>query len=294
MLWIVPAALIVGGCNQPTPSESRGQELRSLTERVAELETTEKTLRRSLADQQAANAKLAAQLEGKAEPINLARTSLASVCASSVNGQRGLDDERYGVAKAFDDGANVGWLGSGEPDPWIDVRFDSNVSVTGVSVEDGRLRRVELFYLKGGSTEHPASADGQAKIDGPCHGVVRVRLHFETAQPPQPINSGILPAVVPGAGEVRVLGFVPANVRFTRPQTPRIHWDAGSATVAALAHYRDWGVGPREGVTAEVKDDGGSIAVTVRNAEMPLARDTFDLTRGTHAFAPLVKLVPIR
>ncbi|MHC4225516.1 MAG: hypothetical protein ACYSUN_16115, partial [Planctomycetota bacterium] len=34
--------------------------------------------------------RLAAQLEGTAAPINLARTGLASVCASSVNGGRPL------------------------------------------------------------------------------------------------------------------------------------------------------------------------------------------------------------
>src|SRR5690349_6138815 len=64
--------------------------------------------------------------------LNLARTSLATVSASSVNGRRALDNEFYGIQKAFDDGGMKGdnginynyWMAeAGEFRPWVIVQF---------------------------------------------------------------------------------------------------------------------------------------------------------------------------
>ena len=46
-------------------------------------------------------------IRGTAHPINLCRTSLVSVAASSVNGSRPLNNIYYGIRNAFDGGENL-------------------------------------------------------------------------------------------------------------------------------------------------------------------------------------------
>src|SRR6185503_9684694 len=78
---------------------------------------------------------------GPAHPINLARTSLASVDASSTNGPREMENPYYGVLNAFDDGENwidnhnyTYWESHLEEQPYIDVHFDVPVTLTRVEL----------------------------------------------------------------------------------------------------------------------------------------------------------------
>ena len=81
------AILIAGSAVLAQESEAIGG---ALKQRIHELEQ--------------AIRKLEAILEGTERPANLARTSLASVSASSVNGGRALDNVFYGILNAFDEG----------------------------------------------------------------------------------------------------------------------------------------------------------------------------------------------
>src|SRR5687768_6548216 len=71
--------------------------------------------------------------------INLARTSIAAVSASSVNGTRAMDNRFYGVVNAFDDGNNWHdninysyWLANHGGNAVADVYFDVPVTVKSV------------------------------------------------------------------------------------------------------------------------------------------------------------------
>lgn len=161
------SALLAGTAVVAKESEAIG---RAMKDRVVELEALVR--------------KLEAVLEGEARPVNLARTNLAAVSASSVNGSRELDNCFYGIRNAFDDGTNVVnnihytyWLTSGEPSPWVDVEFDEPVSVSGFFVEGANPYVARLFAAKGGEVDYGPST---GKLDLPRleHGIRRVRLTF--------------------------------------------------------------------------------------------------------------------
>ena len=154
-------------------------------------------------------------VEGTAHPINLARTSLASVTASSVNGSRTMNNVFYGVLNAFDDGNNwhnsinyTYWLTGGDPRPWVDVKFDQPVSINTIVVEGGPTFSTQFEFAKGGD-RHYLEADGQLKLDRALHGVKRVRLTFEQESGNVQVH------------EIRVLGYVPPGWRY-EVGTPRL------------------------------------------------------------------------
>lgn len=260
--------------------------MQQLTDRVDALGAERDRLAGRVEELEKLNAEMADQLEGTAHPINLGRTSLARVSASNVNGGRGLDSVYYGVRNAFDGGKGnvVGtttysyWSGETRGKQWIEVRFESPVTVTGVTVDGTPARLVELSFRKGGGEDLKVAGD----LAAPAHGVVRVRLHLQEGDVPPHVN------------EVLVRGFVPPGVKHEASVTPLIAWDESSACQAALSHYYESDMGPRKGITAKSRRRDDEIEVTLFRDGMAMARDLFNLRTSKHAFEAMVKLVPLK
>jgi len=169
---------------------------------------------------------LSAQLEGTAKPVNLARTSLAAVSASSVNGGRALDDRFYGALKLFDEDADRTypyWLTNGEPRPWVEIRFDTPVTVAALEVEGGGAWTARFRFDSGGEE----GVDG-GRLPKPRAGVRSVRFTFA------PEKGGPLKV-----HELRVLGFAGRGVEY-RAGLPRVRLTKEHAVAVARARYRAW------------------------------------------------------
>ena len=222
-------------------------------------------------------AKLEAQLEGTAKPINLARTNLASVNASSVNGGRTLSNRYHGVLNCFDAGTNwhnginyTSWTSDGEPEAWVEVRFDVPVIVHAVEVDGGPPHRVRLFFDAGG--------EEIADLRTPKPGVRAVRVSF---------NGDRIRTV----NEIRVLGHPPDGVD-VKEQAPRILLDRAQALAMARERYEEWRHATLVMVRERVErvDDGWTVV---------FHRDDLELYR-VHVEesgideAPLVELKPLR
>ena len=271
--------------------------------------------------------KLEAQAEGTAHPVNLGRTALARVRASSVNGGRDMANQFYGVLNAFDDGKNwisninyTYWLGSGEPDPWIEARFDQPVTVTSIHVSGAGLSSVQVFFAKGGEEvftpearvepdrlkgTDPRKSDpvGLASEPGvqkggtvvprsvipakPLAGVTGVKLHFQTGrgagEPGGPGNTIV--------HEVRVMGFLPAGVEH-KDCAPAILMDEGSAELAAKSAFDDWFASLRSHIGSRVeKKEGGYLVTYTGMAGVPLLRVEVS-ERGAVKSVPLAAFAP--
>lgn len=82
-----------------------------------------------------------------ADEINLGRTSLATVNASSVNGSRSLSNPYYGVLNLFDNGENRinginydCWLSDGgSAHQWVELIFATPVKITSIDVDSDRI-----------------------------------------------------------------------------------------------------------------------------------------------------------
>lgn len=156
-----------------------------------------------------------------APPINLARTSLAKVWSSRVNGDRKQDDVYYGVLNAFDAGRHFfkdisysSWHADPrDGDPWIQVRFTAPVTVMELSIEPlDREFRAELFGEKEKLGE--VKGTGTADLPTPESGVHRVRIHFDRFLKQDPnVPQMIL--------EVHVIGLPPDGQKHP-PVTPRV------------------------------------------------------------------------
>jgi hypothetical protein len=102
---------------------------------------------------------------GTGPAINLARTSLASVDASSVTSDRPMDNPYYGVLNAFDNSDNwvqnhnyTYWLSGNEEEPYIDVHFDAPVTLTQIEVKaaPGTVFTARLMHADGDETSLPS------------------------------------------------------------------------------------------------------------------------------------------
>ncbi len=78
--------------------------------------------------------------------INLGRTSISRVYASSVNGNRSMANKFYGVRNLFDKGNNyinklnyTSWLTDSESKHWVKLKFTENAEVHKVLVEVGNV-----------------------------------------------------------------------------------------------------------------------------------------------------------
>ncbi len=204
--------------------------------------------------------RLSAQLEGTAKPINLARTNLARVTASSVNGGRSLANVFYGVLNLFDDGSHwhdninyTSWLSNGEPSPWVEVRFDRPVTVCSVEAEGGPAYRVRLL----------ASAGGESAPDprGPTAGVAAVRVTFDAGAAGGNVQ----------AREIRILGFPPEGIEVTT-QEPRILLDDAHALKVARERFDAWKQALLQGAQEEVTPEGDSFVILFRRGPQELLR----------------------
>ncbi len=190
-----------------------------------------------LLDENAALQKQIKQLteltEGKAHPINLGRTSLASVSASSVNGSRTFDNQYYGVRNAFDGGDNwinkinyTYWLASGDLGNWVEVHFDKPVTVKYILVEGGGAF-TPTFYFHANGEETLPTTSGRLLLEQPLHGVRRVRLTFGKGGVNTKVN------------EIRVMGFPPPGAKVEIRQ-PRMLLDTRSAQLLAVDRFNQW------------------------------------------------------
>ena len=86
--------------------------------------------------------------------IDISRLSITHVSASSVNGNRQLNDEFYGVLNLFDNGNNYikginysYWFSDAESQHWVKLSFDKPVMINSVVVETTGKRRPKEYSL---------------------------------------------------------------------------------------------------------------------------------------------------
>jgi hypothetical protein len=218
--------------------------------------------------------------------INLARTSLAAINASGVNGKRALDNEYYGVHKAFDDGGKPGpggitynyWLAeAGDNRPWVEIRFDTPVEVRQVVALGGPPFRAEFKWK--GDYEYVGKADDAFKPDKPASDVTAVRLTFEPKDSPARVD------------EIRVLGTAPAAAKFT-VQTPRLVVTPQSAAFAAGEAFDKWKVQMFAGAQPQTTDTPDAIITTYRVGDTEVLRVTVRKSDGQTTVEPLARIAP--
>lgn len=162
--------------------------------------------------------------------IDLARLSITHASASSVNGDRELDNEYYGVLNLFDRGENVirrinytTWLTDAQTTHWVNLRFDSPVTVHAVIIETTGENRPTEYAIECTQVHHDQRVMREfesVKLRGfkvvqkfvePLPGVDEIRIIF------------------PGPGkievaEIKVLGRPPQDTQWTsrRPAIDRV------------------------------------------------------------------------
>jgi len=230
-------------------------------------------------------AELEARLEGTAEAVNLARTSLARVGASSVNGDRALANPHYGVLNAFDGGENwidginyTYWLSAAEQNPWIEVRFDETVTLTEIHVEGGPPFVVRLSMARGGEQDRPEIVKDAVQFEEPVPGVRGVRLTFQEKKSVR-------------VNEVRVMGYAPPDV-VCREGRPRVMVTKRSAELAADEAFAAWERSMWDGVRTRVEEATAAFVITYYRRDLPLLEVRVDKRSGQMRAQPLAQLVP--
>jgi hypothetical protein len=267
-----------------------------------------------------ATATLAGRLCAKelGQPINLGRTSLAAVTASSVNGNRAIDNRFYGVVNAFDGGANrikdinyTYWMPDNEPSSWVEVTFDAPVTVTAIYA-DGSPPFTATLTLQDGQTRTltvkrdeppPAPSANQTRsggilaVDGsaprtevsreaapsaPLAGVTRVRLRFE---PPSGKGADLM-----RVNEIRIMGFLPAGSAPLKEQRPRVLVTKRTAELKARELFDQWKAALTVGAAPAVTEDESHIVLTYRKDGKDLFRVTINKGDGSVSAEPLAVL----
>ena len=160
--------------------------------------------------------------------IDLARLSITHVSASSVNGDRELDNKYYGVLNLFDRGENfirkinyTTWLTDAQVTHWVTLRFDSPVGVHAVIIETTSKRRPAEYAIECTQVHHDQrvlrefesvklkSFKVVERFAEPLLGVDEIRIIF-----PGP---GIIEVA-----EITVLGIPPQNTKWNSRQ-PEIY-----------------------------------------------------------------------
>ncbi len=202
--------------------------------------------------------------------INLARTNLASVSGSSVNGMRSLDNPYYGILNAFDNGTHYVeginysyWLTSSQPSHWLEVRFDVPVTVVNIHVEANSPYSTQLLLATGGELSYAQRQDqltfhrtagGLAGIQA----VTGIRLNFRTER-------------LLKVHEVRVIGFPPPSVR-CRECVPGLFATPQYATLRAQQEFASWMMELR-------RDPDCRLARTDEGFEITFFRGKIDLCK---------------
>jgi hypothetical protein len=173
------------------------------------------------------------------DEVNLGRTSLATVNASSVNGNGSLSDPYHGVLNLFDNGENRinginydYWLsGSGSARQWVELTFATPVKITSIDVDSDFIEAAKqyrkadeeapknespLSYIRGYYVEVPFSVqvesadtvqtyqgkNGKLIFDPFIQGVRKVKILFY----PKPSTDSNLVEI----HEIKVLGYRPS------------------------------------------------------------------------------------
>lgn len=207
----------------------------------------------------AGNSKKVAADSGKT--MNLARTSLALVSASSCNGDRPLSNKYYGILNAFDGGENIVnkinypyWLGNCTQEEWIEVEFSCPVSINSLILEGSTQCNVTLYFENGeekvfkkivdiveldkinpissrpryaytDSIITPTTNNKTIKFDGAMNGVNKVRLTFTG------INAQL--------SELKIMGFPPDGHKY-KVGKPRLKVTKKDSLLEANDVYRNW------------------------------------------------------
>lgn len=177
--------------------------------------------------------------------VNLGRTSIARVYASSVNGGRAMSNQYYGVLNLFDDGEHVVdginytyWLSdAGQARHWIRVTFDELVEVHSFVIELTSKNRptefaVSLKRVQKGSLVSTTVPSKKLK------GAVTTR------RLPRPIqNVREVMVLFPGpsmisVSEIQILGKVPKGV--VTDVLPRVDVDTTEIERLARQKVRDY------------------------------------------------------
>ena len=233
---------------------------------------------------------LSAIVEGTGKPVNLGRTSLAAVTASSTNGGRAMHDKFYGIINAFDDGSNwhnnlnyTYWLAAGGTDQWTEVRFDSPVTVTSIHVEGNpgatSAWSARLSFAKGGEVSlSPENHD--LKLPEPAHGVTALRLSFSQASPNLLVN------------EIRIMGYVRPGTKYSEGR-PRILVTRRSAQAIATQEYEEWRRGLASRCVTNTIENDGQFVVNYSIGGHAVFRVTVYKHDSSVIREALVKLVPL-
>jgi len=254
-------------------------------------------------------------------PINLARTSLASVDASSVNGERTMDSPYYGVTNAFDNNNHwidkinySAWMPDREELPFIEIRFDVPVTLTTIEVEAAcTLLTARVTFADGGeeSLVVPEQRALPAKDPGarstppfmtppaipvgpdamtvtrivpsePVAGVLGLRLQFQR----QPMGGSTV-------HEIRVMGTPPHDAEY-EVRIPRVVSSARNARLAAKALLEEWKQSLFEGLTPEVDERTEDVIVTYTKQGQPVCRVRMEKASGRASLVPLAELSPTK
>jgi hypothetical protein len=245
---------------------------------------TYEELQAQIAELEQENTILKEIVQGTAHPINLCRTSLASVTASSVNGSRSLNNIYYGILNAFDGGENwinninyTYWLAMGGAG-FVEVYFDYPVSLTSISVEGAPPFITRISFPDGGEEQY-AQVSEQLDFETPVHGVTRVRLTFEQ-------DTGNL-----RVNEIQIFGFISPGVEYNIG-TPRLFITARNAEVMAGSAYHDWiDMFLPYSNTPKIKEKQDKFIFTYQKETMDILQITINKYTGEVATDELVELV---
>lgn len=245
-------------------------------------------------------------------PINLGRTSLASVDASSVNGNRPLNCPYYGILNAFDDGWNMfnglnytTWsTDPGEPAS-AEVHFAQPVQVTSVLVVQG-LPFKATFSLSNGDegqavseqlppptpTEVPfidnslrkpdISLSYRAELRPPLRDVVKVRLDFANAD-----HERYRSAPSHKVAEIRIMGYVPPGLAYTVCQ-PKILMTDKNVLLVAQGAFEEWRESLRDQTTVVRSEDEDNVVFTFSKEGVALIRVFVNKRDGTASVVDLL------
>jgi hypothetical protein len=166
--------------------------------------------------------------------INLGRTSLAAVTASSVNGTRAMDNPFHGILNAFDDGSN--WHDKINYTQWLsdyhgigtfaEVQFDVPVTVTSIVIEGAPRFSARLTAEDG--TEQVKNGKDSVTLDSPASKIRQVRLTFENN------SEGVV-----RVDEIRIRGLIPSDTKYEVRQ-PRIVPTQRNLELAADEAFTTW------------------------------------------------------
>ncbi len=215
------------------------------------------------------------------EPVNLGRTSLARVSASSVNGGRAMEDEHYGVLNAFDAGEN--WLDGILYDSWlprdcdagcaVEMELGAPARVSAIAIEGGRYFTARLTDGVGEEQAHVGK--GSLSLDPPATGIRRLRLEIDTTKVPSSQGGWLSP----GVKEILVMGTFPPGTRYEVGR-PRVIPTQENLELTAESAFARWLQLSSRDRTRIVRYAGNAVIYVYFIEEVPVLRVTSRLQDG--------------